>query len=280
MSPVSRTAPTTSALSRGSGRVGSDVGHLESGPCGGRRGGVGAGHLRGAALPLTTVSSGDDAAARAAARVEIEAAAAVWADPTTPAPAWGECPDQILHFLATQPSPLLRAVLGNPQVPDAVKTAIARRARGFVRTALVWDLVEYSPAQEWLLLSDAFTPALLSRALRSLDHRPRRRPGPTLLGRDAAAGDGGGRSSDTLGAAVARGLTLSASHRQRALAAQTFALTLTARHDWSGQRLSAPRLVGDPHPVVRRALARNPNVADLPEDEAGLALRSAAAHRP
>lgn len=85
-----------------------------------------------------------------------------------------DCPARVIEFLATQASPTLRRVIWNPSVPDAVKAAIARRATGYPRTALVRELRGHDDVSAWLVLSGVFTAASLRKAIRPpiAPHRP------------------------------------------------------------------------------------------------------------
>jgi hypothetical protein len=124
-------------------------------------------------------------AARAADN-DAATAAAVWADPEAPPEILAVCPDRVVEHLATEPTPLRRAVLTNPNVLDTIKRQIAKRARGYARRSIAHDIVEHSTLEHWLLLADVFTPASLRQAMsarRSL--RPGHRTGTRLGGRDA-----------------------------------------------------------------------------------------------
>lgn len=198
---------------------------------------------------------------------DVETAAAVWADPAAPAAVLARCPDRVLEFLATEHTALRRRVLAHPAVPDAVKVAIARRAGGSVRKALVTDLARVAaPPRQWLLLSPAFTPVSLADAVRAISAYRRMTAG--TAGSDLTAAD-----PDPLAVAVRKAFTLSPQPAQRALAAEGFALSIGPRHRWAHGEVSATRLLSDPSPLVRRALARNLHIGHLVEDHDGLSIR-------
>jgi hypothetical protein len=194
-----------------------------------------------------------------AADSDAATAAAVWADPDAPPEILAVCPERVLEYLATEPTPLRRAVLANPNVPDTTKAQIAKRARGHARRSLAHDLVEHSTLGHWLLFADVFTPASLRQAVSAL-----RGDRPWLIGRDAAL---------PTATAVLRGFTTSRDHRHRALAAEAFDLTTAPEHAWADGSLSAVLLVADPHRAVRKGLARNYAMRNLSTNAAGLTVR-------
>lgn len=200
--------------------------------------------------------------ARRAGRVadsDPATAAAVWADPQAPPEVLAACPDRVVEYLATQPTPLQRAVLANPTVPDTVKERIAQRARGYGRRSIVRDIVEHCCLDRWLLLADVFTPSSLRQAIAALrEDRPRRARWDASL---------------PTAAAVMRGFSTSAHHRHRALAAEAFGIDTAPEHAWADGTLSAVLLVADSHRAVRKGLARNPEMRALSTDAAGLAVR-------
>lgn len=195
---------------------------------------------------------------------DVAAAAAAWGDPETPAKLLARCPDEVVEYLATASSWLCLQALANPSVPGKVKAAVAARSRGYMRRAIVHDLLRRRAAVgEWLLLYAAFTAATLEQAVRALEISPL---APDEM---TAAGD------QALARAILRGFTLSRDPRRRTLAAQAFPLTTAARHDWRQGKLSAPRLAADPDRRVRTGLARNYMLCNLPDDQAGLSVREA-----
>jgi hypothetical protein len=58
----------------------------------------------------------------------------------------------VVEYLATEPTPLRRAVLANPNVQDTIKGQIAKRARGYARRTIAHDIVEHGTLEHWLLL--------------------------------------------------------------------------------------------------------------------------------
>jgi hypothetical protein len=196
-----------------------------------------------------------------AADSDAATAAAVWADPEAPPEILAACPERVAEYLATEPTPLRRAVLANPNVPDTIKVQIAKRARGYARRSLAHDIVEHGTLEHWLLLADVFTPASLRQAVSAL-----RGDRPRLVGRDAAL---------PTATAVMSGFTTSPNHRHRALAAEAFDLNTAPEHAWADGAPSAVLLVADPHRAVRKGLARNYEMRNLSTDVAGLTVRKA-----
>lgn len=166
-----------------------------------------------------------------------------------------------MAYLATEPTPLRRAVLTNPNVPDTIKAQIAKRARGYVRRSLARDILEHGTLEHWLLLADVFTPASLREAVSAL-----RGDRPSLAGRDATL---------PTATAVMREFSTSPNRRHRALAAEAFDVNTAPEHTWAEGALSAVLLVADPQPAVRKGLARNYEMHNLSTDIAGLAVRKA-----
>jgi hypothetical protein len=196
-----------------------------------------------------------------AADSDAATAAAVWADPEAPPEILAVCPERVIEYLATGPTPLRRAVLANPNVPDTTKGQIAKRARGYVRRSIARDILEHCTLEHWLLLADVFTPASLRQAVAAL-----RGDRPWLVGRDTAL---------PTATAVMRGFSTSRSHRHRALAAEAFDVNTAPEHTWAEGTLSAVVLVADPHWAVRKGLARNHEMRNLSTDSAGLTVRKA-----
>lgn len=194
-----------------------------------------------------------------AADSDAASAAAVWADPDAPPEILAVCPERVIEYLATEPTPLRRAVLANPNVLDTIKGQIAKRARGYARRSIVRDIVEHGTLEHWLLLADVFTPASLRQAVSAL-----RGDRPSLVGRDAAL---------TTATAVVRGFSTSRDHRHRALAAEAFDVNTAPEHTWAEGMLSAVVLVTDAHRAVRKGLARNHELRNLSTDIAGLTVR-------
>lgn len=194
-----------------------------------------------------------------AADSDAATAAAVWADPAAPPEILAGCPERVVEYLATEPTPLLHAVLVNPNVPDTTKAQIANRARGHARRSVGHDILEHGTLDQWLLLGDVFTPASLRQAVSIL-----RSDRPWGIRRDAAL---------PTATAVMRGFTTSRNHRHRALAAEAFDLTTGPEHAWADGELSAVLLVADPHWAVRKGLARNYDMRNLSTDVAGLTVR-------
>lgn len=210
------------------------------------------------------MSSDDPGHAAAVESDDVAAAAAAWADPETSAKLLARCPDEVVEYLSTVSSGLCLQVLANPSVPDTVKAAVAAQSRGYVRRAIVHDLLRRPAAVgEWLLLSAAFTAATLEQAVRALKLSP------------LAPDEGTAARDQALAREILRGFTLSRDPRRRTLAAQAFPLTTAARHGWREGKLSAPRLAADPDRRVRTGLARNYMLRDLPDDQAGLSVRQA-----
>ncbi|MEV6602852.1 hypothetical protein [Kutzneria sp. NPDC051319] len=196
-----------------------------------------------------------------AADSDAATVAAVWADPEAPPEILAVCPERVVQYLATQPTPLRRAVLANPNVVDAIKAQIAKRARGYVRRSLARDILEHGTLEHWLLLADVFTSASLREAVSAL-----RGDRPWLVDRNAALPSA---------AAVMRGFSTSHNHRHRALAAEAFDVNTAPEHSWAEGALSAVLLVADPHRAVRKGLARNYEMRNLSTDIAGLTVRKA-----
>jgi hypothetical protein len=196
-----------------------------------------------------------------AADSDAATAAAVWADPEAPPEILAVCPERVVDYLATEPTPLRRAVLANPNVLDTIKGQIAKRARGHARRSIAHDILEHGTLEQWLLLADVFTPASLRQAVSAL-----RGDRFWLVGRDAAL---------PTATAVMRGFGTSRNHRHRALAAEAFDVNTAPEHEWADGVLSAVLLVADPHRAVRKGLARNYDMRNLSTDADGLSVRKA-----
>jgi hypothetical protein len=187
-------------------------------------------------------------------------AAEAWASsPATPA----QPPQQVLDCVAAH-GWLLLAALKNPAIPQAVKAALARSCRGPARSLAVehalWD---NEPAGLLLTLAPAMTPAALARYVSRLAH-----PVDSWQRTAADRASDRGRLAE-----VMRAFTRSADPRCRALAAQSFPLSASARHQFAAGQVSAPRLASDPVIAVRVALARNEAIRQLPDDAPGQAVR-------
>lgn len=185
----------------------------------------------------------------------------MWADPGAPVDMLRTCPERVVAFLTDEYNNSLeplRQVLANPRLPAAVLTALLKRLPHRSRQDLIWDLAG-EPPSAWVRLADAFTPASLSRAISRVD-QPWRYPAwrPEEL-------------TDVAG--ILRAFTVNRHPKVRALAAEAFPVDASARHRYSDGTVSAVRLAADPEPAVRRGLARNPYLRDLPDDAPGLAVR-------
>lgn len=193
---------------------------------------------------------------------DVVVAARVWADPAAPVEVLAAPSVEVLDHLVSPSGGggVLWSVLDNPAVPDAVKTALAKRAKGRLRGRMVSHAVhDHGGVRLWLALAPAFTPAALERIVADLRFGWRRR-------HDEEA------DHERL-AEVLRAFTNSRDARTRALAAQAFPLTIAARHHYAEGAVSAPRLAADPEVAVRVGLARNHHLRVLPEDEVGIAVR-------
>jgi hypothetical protein len=210
------------------------------------------------------------AAAEWAARLadpDTAAVAELWADPETPASMLTNCPERVISFLVDGEArwPLVLRVLINPRVPAGVRSKVVRGLSAWGRRALVDELLD-QPLPVWIRLADVLTPAALARLVHVLNRPPATqtwlacKPGKGLADRASAEG-------------VLRGFTTARDARLRALAAEAFPLVAAARHQYGAGSVSAVRLSDDPEPAVRRGLARNQTLRDLPEDTAGLDVR-------
>jgi hypothetical protein len=207
-----------------------------------------------------------------AARVnadDVAEAAQVWADPKAPTAVLSACPERVMAFL-TEPGTgepgtegLLLRVLTNPRLPAPVLGAILKRLDRDRREDVVAELL-VQPPSAWVRLAALYTPVSLGRAVSSLDRT--RYDFYSWLDPEQV-------QQRTPAAAVLRAFITSRDRKARALAAEAFDLVATSRHRYADGAVSAVVLAADPEPLVRRSLARNPNLRSLPDDGAGLAVR-------
>lgn len=197
-------------------------------------------------------------AARVAAD-DVTDAAAVWADLDAPADILRACPERVLaHLTEYGSAELLSRVVVNPRLPAPVLSALLDRVQPSTREHLTEELTSLPPPT-WVRLAGMFTPVSLSRAVEMLQNPHSLSAGPEAQRTDAAE--------------VLRAFTTSHHPRVRALAAEAFPVAATARHRYKDGTVSAVRFAADPDPAVRRGLARNSRLQNLPEDSAGLAVR-------
>jgi hypothetical protein len=198
---------------------------------------------------------------------DTAAVAELWADPETPARVLAECPERVIAFLVGGESqwPLVLRALINPRVPAGVRAKVVRGLSAWRRRALVDELLD-QPLPVWIRLADVLTPAALARLVDVLN-----RPSATQAW--LACNPGKGLEDRASAEGVLRAFTTARDARLRALAAEAFPLVAAARHQYGAGSVSAVRFSVDPEPAVRRGLARNQTVRDLPEDIPGLDVR-------
>ncbi len=196
-------------------------------------------------------------------------AAEVWTDPSAPAAALHPLPEAVLNYLLGDGAShgTLAAVLRNPALPHTALATLAARAKGESR-AKISRHVLHNPENvpQLIAAAPAITSAELSKAVNSLRFGWWRRQDP-----DAAA---------ALLATLLRAFTSSPNVRCRALAAQTFPLSLGQRHRYADGEVSATKLAADTETAVLVALARNHHLRALPETDDGLTVRRVLLENP